>query len=92
MKDNKLREVSVFEPDRVVALSTVDNPFNPIDDFEHWFVWDIKHQHNCCGILDLRAKTNRSMSEEEYMNEIERAIDEIVLKDKTNTYIKVVSE
>lgn len=73
----------------MVALSTVDNPYNPFSQFPQWFLYDIEKGYNSCAYLDRIAKTSNSMTDEENAEEIERAIDEIIKYDPLNQYIKV---
>jgi len=73
----------------MVALSTVDNPYNPFSQFPEWFLFDVEKGHDSCAFLDRIAKTSDNMTDEENAEEIERAIDEIVKYDPTDTYIKV---
>ena len=72
-----------------VALTTVDNPYDPLDDFEHWFHYDISHGNNTCGYLDRIAHTSDMMTQEEYSAELERAIDDIIRLDFMHVYKKV---
>lgn len=71
------------------ALTTFDNPFNPFENFDEWFAFDIQHGYNTCGKLMRIANVENSMSEVEYNNEIERAIDEIIQYDFVELYRKV---
>ena len=71
------------------ALTTFDNPFNPFENFDEWFVFDIQHGYNTCGKLMRIANVENNMSEVEYNNEIERAIDEIIQYDVVGLYRKV---
>lgn len=71
-------------------LSTIDNPFDPCTNFEAWFLYDIQTGHNCCSVLAQVARISDRMCQEEVEREVERAIDEIVLNDETNLYVKVV--
>ena len=70
-------------------LTTVDNPYNPFDNFKSWFLFDVQKGYNSCSYLARIAKTSEIMSEQENNEEIERAIDEIIEKDFLNVYIKV---
>ncbi len=69
-------------------LTTVDNPFNPFDNFSSWFLFDIEKGYNSCSYLGRIARTSDQLSDEENANEIERAIDEIVKYDFRNIYRK----
>lgn len=72
------------------ALTTVDNPYNPFDDFDSWNMFDQDHGYGCCSFLDRVARTSDQLSEEENDREIERAIDEIIKYDVENLYSKAV--
>lgn len=70
-------------------LTTFDNPFDPFDDFTSWFMFDIEKGYNTCGYLDRIANVTDNMSQKEVNEEIERAIDEIILYNPLNIYKKV---
>ena len=71
-------------------LTTVDNPYDPKDQFDQWYQYDTDKGYNSCGLLDRIAMTSPAMSDQENAAEIERAIDEIVRFDPLNIYMKVV--
>lgn len=75
-----------------VALTTFDNPFDPFDQFDSWYMFDMDKGYNSCGYLDKIAHTSDAMSEQENDAEIERAIDEIIKYDFRNIYKKVVRQ
>ena len=70
-------------------LSTVDNPYNPFEQFESWFLYDTEKGWNSSSYLARIAQLNDDMSENEKDIEIERAIDEIIKLDFTNMRMKV---
>ena len=72
-----------------VMLSTIDNPYDPFDDFTSWYMYDVEHGYNSCSYVARIAKTSEQFTEKENNEEIERAIDEIILHDFLNIYIKV---
>ena len=71
------------------ALTTVDNPFNPFEDFNSWFLYDMEKGYDCCGRLMRLAKITDDMTQSEENKELERAIDRIVELDFLNIYKKV---
>ena len=70
-------------------LSTIDNPFNPFEQFELWFMFDIEKGYNSCSRLARVAKIEDDFTPIEAAIENERAIDTIIENDFTGTYIKV---
>lgn len=77
---------------REVMLTTKDNPFDPFDNFDSWYMFDMDKGYNSSAYLDRIARTADSLSDEENMKEIERAIDEIICYDFQDIYRKVVRE
>lgn len=77
---------------RRCALTTIDNPFDPFDDFTSWFMFDIEKGYNSCDYLGRIARTSDQLSDQENNEEIERAIDEIIKYDLMNVYKKVVAQ
>ena len=73
-------------------LTTIDNPFNPFDDFTSWFMYDVEKGYNSCSYVARIAKTSEQFTEKENNAEIERAIDEIIEHDFMNIYVKVTRE
>ena len=69
-------------------LSTADNPFDPFEEFDSWYNFDITKGYNSCCYLARVANVSDSLTDEENEKEIERAIDEIVKYDPLNIYVK----
>ena len=70
-------------------LTTTDNPYNPFEQFESWFLFDTEKGYNSCSYLARIAETTDDMTEIEKNIEIERAIDEIIKYDFTNMRKKI---
>lgn len=58
-------------------LTTVDNPYDPFENFDQWLRYDMEKGYNSCGYLARVAYTSLGVSDELNEEEIERAIDEI---------------
>lgn len=70
-------------------LTTFDNPFDPFDEFDSWYRFDVDKGYNSCSYLDRIARTSDQLSDFENEKEVERAIDEIIQYDFMNVYTKV---
>lgn len=70
-------------------LTTLDNPYDPFEDFTSWFMYDVEKGYNTCGYLDRVSDVTEDMSQKEASKEIERAIDEIIELNPLNIYKKV---
>ena len=75
--------------DTEVMLTTFDNPYDPFDQFDQWYMFDVDMKYNSSSRLARIAKTSDQLSDEENEREIERAIDEIIKYDFLNIYKKV---
>ena len=73
-------------------LTTVDNPFDPFEQFSSWFLFDVEKGYNSCGKLARIANVSESMSETEFNNEIDSAIDKLIKVDFLDIYKKVTKE
>lgn len=72
-------------------LTTIDNPFDPFEQFDSWLQFDKEKGYNSCERLARIAKFSDDMTENEIEEENERAIDEIIKYDFLNIYKKVQS-
>lgn len=73
-------------------LTTIDNPFDPFEQFTSWFLFDVEKGYNSCGKLARIANVSESMSETEFNNEIDSAIDKLIKVDFLDIYKKVTKE
>lgn len=67
---------------RSVALTTSDNPYNPITQYDDWYRYDaIEHDYATSGYFDRVSHTSTELSDELYLDDLEYAIDEAVKYD-----------
>lgn len=70
-------------------LTTFDNPYNPFTNFNEWFMFDVEKGYYTCSYLARIVNLTDDMTQKEEDEEIERAIDEIILYNPFNIYKKV---
>ena len=73
-------------------LTTIDNPYDPFNSFDSWYMFDLDKGYGSCSYLARIAKTSDQLTDEENALEVERAIDEIIRLDFMNVYKKVCIE
>lgn len=73
-------------------ITTVDNPFDPFDEFESWFAFDSSNGYHSSSLLGRLSIQSEELSTELQNKEDERAIDEIILNDPISQYKKVSRE
>jgi hypothetical protein len=73
-----------------VLLTTIDNPFDPSAQFDKWRNFDEEKGYYTVNYLDRIAKTTEDMSDSEFLDELERAIDEICNLNVLGIYKKVI--
>lgn len=72
-----------------VMLTTVNNPYNPFEEYRKWLMFDINNGSHCGEWLARLTPDRDDLSEAEYDEAIEKAIDIIVLSDPTGQYTKI---
>lgn len=73
-------------------ITTIDNPYDPFDQFTSWLMYDDEKGYGTCAYLGRIAKTSYQLTDEENDLEVERAIDEIIKYDFMNIYKKVTRD
>ena len=71
------------------AITTIDNPYDPFDNFMGWFLFDVQQGYNTCAYLARVAVTSDALTDDENNKIIEEAIDEIIKYDPINIYKKI---
>ena len=78
---------------RKVALSTNDNPFNPITDYEKWLQFDRDHGYNSDQyVANIAEDYDDSMNQQQVTYEKEKAIDNIIRLFPGMNFIKVEAD
>ena len=62
-----------------IAITTTDNPYNPLTDFDKWDQYDRMQGYNTSDYLARVVRTTTEFGEGTYNEDIDRAINEIVL-------------
>lgn len=70
-------------------ISTIDNPFNPFDEFEDWFSFDSRMNYNSSQLVARFLNSSTELSEKDQNLDMERAIDEVIKESPLNIFIKV---
>lgn len=74
------------------TITTIDNPFDPFEQFDSWFLFDCEKGYDTCGKLMRIAKISEDMSSVEYDKAIEEAIDKLIEIDFLDIFKKVTRE
>lgn len=61
-----------------IAVTTVDNPYNPIKDFDNWYRFDTEKGYGTCEFLARLVQESGGLPEKINNMALEEAIDEMV--------------
>lgn len=81
-----------------VAVTTTDNPYNPLTNFDEWDNYDRLQGYNTSEYLARVVRTTTDFGDGNYADDIDRAINEIVALNLISwtypdvSYVKVVGE
>ena len=75
-----------------VMLTTIDNPYNPFEQFDLWLLFDKEKGYNTCEYLARIVNLTNDMSEKEIEVATDKAIDDIIVNDPFGIYKKVTIE
>jgi hypothetical protein len=73
-------------------LTTIDNPFDPFEQFIEWSAFDEAKGYYTCAYLARIVKTSNELSEEDESIAIEQAINEIIELNILGIYKRVSKE
>ena len=72
-----------------VALTTIDNPYDPITDFDKWYLYDEQKGYHTSSYLARLIKDSDDVDPAFMEFQKEQAIDEILTMDQSGFYKKV---
>jgi hypothetical protein len=70
-------------------LSTIDNPYSPVTDWDSWYNWDEAAGYHTTAFLGRITRSSPELSEADQDLALEAAIDEAVRENVLGLYIKV---
>ena len=73
-------------------VTTLDNPFDYWTQFDDWYGYDTMMGYNTCSYVARIAKTSNDMSENDRMQAINEAVDEILRFNLTGNYVKTTQK
>lgn len=73
-------------------LTTVDNPFDPFDDYSSWWAYDVTSGYNSGQLLARVANYSEDLPPAAQAQAIEQAIDEIVRENVLGVFRKISKE
>ena len=71
-------------------VTTLDNPFDYFTQFEDWNKFDEDKGYYTCNYVARIAKTSTEMSERDYVQAVNDAVDEILRLNVTGNYVKAI--
>lgn len=75
-----------------LALTTEDNPYDPFDEFEEWFNFDVTQGYYTCAYLARVTTTSTDLTEADQLEATNEAIEEILELNLTGNYQVVERE
>lgn len=73
-------------------LTTIDNPYNPFDDYDDWYAYDTRMGYHTASLLARVTKQSDELSEVDQSLAIENAIEEIVKENVSGIHVRVQKE
>lgn len=73
-------------------LTTIDNPYDPFDDWDRWYSYDLRHGYHTPGLLARICVISDELSETDQKLALELAIEEIIRENVSGVHKKVSRE
>lgn len=71
-------------------LTTTDNPYHPVDEYDDWRAFDMEHGYYTEQRLARVAATSYKMTDLENQRNINAAIDDFIRLDELNLWKRIV--
>ena len=69
-------------------LTTIDNPFDPFEQFDSWLMFDKEKGYDSCEKLARLVELTSDMTQKEIDEATEKAIEKLIKYDFTHTFKK----
>jgi len=70
-------------------LTTTDNPYSPVTEYDEWMTWDMTHGYYSNSLLDRVVYSSPELSDADQLLAIQDGIDEIVTENVSGVHTKV---
>lgn len=70
-------------------ITTTDNPFSPVTQYDEWMSWDMAHGYYSNSLLARVVRSSPDLSDADQDAAIQDAIDEIVTENVSGVHTKV---
>ena len=70
-------------------LSTIDNPYDPFEEFTLWLLFDNEKGYYTCERLMRKVEIREDMTQQEIDEATDRAMDELIADDILGVFVKV---
>ena len=77
---------------RQARLTTIDNPYDPFDEYDQWHAHDMWLGHHTAEFLARLVVTSPELSEADHFLAIEQAIDDIISNNIFEKFRKVTRD
>lgn len=75
--------------DEEFALTTFDNPFNPLTHFKEWYAFDTALGHHTSSLMALLSFESKELPESVRIQLNNRVIDDVIAGDSLGIYRKI---
>lgn len=73
-------------------VTTLDNPYDYFTQFDDWYAFDTQKGYDTCAYVARIALTSNEMSENDYIQAVNNAVDDIVRLNITGNYKKIIEK